>query len=92
MSKEDKRIKLQSRLATLIGEIGYSLYELAGELKQNNNLDLEDDLLVATAHLAILTDKLEEKQYDFSRNIEIWLENKEEWNEAAWNYIKSQDN
>jgi len=92
VSKEDKRIKLQSRLATLIGEIGYSLYELAGELKQNNNLDLEDDLLVATAHLAILTDKLEEKQYDFSRNIEIWLENKEEWNEAAWNYIKSQDN
>ena len=85
----DKEI-LQSRLNILIDEIGYSLYELARELEKEAKTELLEDMDMAVGFLAIFHEKLENNKYDFKRSVEIWVEGKEEWNQAAWKEIQKE--
>jgi hypothetical protein len=91
MLKTKKTKIIQRRLNKIIDEIGYNIFELSEELGKDKKSVLARDLIKAADYLASFCQKLEQKEYKFNRDIKIWVESQEEWDEAAWNYITEQE-
>jgi len=75
-----------SKIFCRVDAIGYNLWELAQAIEKTDE-KLVDELYIAINYLSEFADNLyKKKEQKFDDGIKDWLENHEEWDQAAMNF------